>query len=52
LPKVELHAHVNGSLSDASVLRLVHERGQAAGITERDVEDIMSKSEREGDGTH
>jgi hypothetical protein len=50
LPKVELHAHINGSLSDASLLRLVHERGQAVGITEKDVEDVMSKSRWRGGG--
>lgn len=46
MPKVELHAHLNGSVSDSTLLELARELGEKGVIVFSDVEHVILKSDR------
>jgi adenosine deaminase len=46
LPKVELHAHLNGSIRDATLLELARERSKKGQLVLSDVEDVILKDDR------
>lgn len=46
LPKVELHAHLNGSIRDATLLELARERSKKGQLVLSDFEDVILKDDR------
>ncbi|CAN0912659.1 N6-mAMP deaminase [Linum grandiflorum] len=46
LPKVELHAHLNGSVRASTLLELARNLGEKAGIALSDVEHVIVKGDR------
>ncbi|KAL9259856.1 N6-mAMP deaminase-like protein [Drosera capensis] len=46
MPKVELHAHLNGSIRDATLLEIAKGLGEKAVIVFSDVEHVILKSDR------
>eukprot|EP01018_Ginkgo_biloba_P003531 Gb_00816 [translate_table: standard] len=46
VPKVELHAHLNGSIRDTTLLELARERSKKGQLVLSDVEDLIEKDDR------
>ncbi|XP_031473591.1 N6-mAMP deaminase-like isoform X1 [Nymphaea colorata] len=46
LPKIELHAHLNGSVRDATLLELAKDLGNKGVLVFSDVEHVIKKSDR------
>ncbi|CAI9087785.1 OLC1v1021954C2 [Oldenlandia corymbosa var. corymbosa] len=46
MPKVELHAHLNGSIRDTTLLELARELGEKGSIVFSDVEQVIMKNDR------
>ncbi|XP_057764848.1 N6-mAMP deaminase isoform X2 [Salvia miltiorrhiza] len=46
MPKIELHAHLNGSIRDSTLLELARELGEKGAIVFSDVEHVILKSDR------
>ncbi|KAH6790491.1 adenosine/AMP deaminase family protein [Perilla frutescens var. frutescens] len=46
MPKIELHAHLNGSIRDSTVLELARELGEEGAIVFSDVEHVILKNDR------
>ncbi|KFK22555.1 hypothetical protein AALP_AAs44839U000100 [Arabis alpina] len=46
LPKIELHAHLNGSIRDSTLLELARVLGDKGVIVFTDVEDVIKKNDR------
>ncbi|XP_023636989.1 adenosine deaminase-like protein [Capsella rubella] len=46
LPKIELHAHLNGSIRDSTLLELAKVLGEKGVITFADVEHVIQKNDR------
>ncbi|CAH2071650.1 unnamed protein product [Thlaspi arvense] len=46
LPKIELHAHLNGSIRDSTLLELAKVLGEKGVIVFADVEDVIRKNDR------
>ncbi|KAG2330662.1 hypothetical protein Bca52824_001842 [Brassica carinata] len=46
MPKIELHAHLNGSIRDSTLLELARVLGEKGVIVLSDVEDVIQKNDR------
>lgn len=46
IPKVELHAHLNGSIRDSTLLELARDLGQKGRVAFLDVEHVIMKNDR------
>ncbi|KAL6546731.1 hypothetical protein OROMI_022452 [Orobanche minor] len=46
MPKIELHAHLNGSIRDSTLLELARELGEKGAICFSDVEHVILKNDR------
>ncbi|KAL7130245.1 hypothetical protein ABFS83_13G121500 [Erythranthe nasuta] len=46
MPKIELHAHLNGSIRDSTLLKLARELGEKGAINFPDVEHVILKNDR------
>ncbi|KAL6562218.1 hypothetical protein OROGR_003225 [Orobanche gracilis] len=46
MPKIELHAHLNGSIRDSTLLELARELGEKGAIGFSDVEHVILKNDR------
>ncbi|WZZ14342.1 N6-mAMP deaminase [Brassica rapa] len=46
MPKIELHAHLNGSIRDTTLLELARVLGEKGVIVFSDVEDVIQKNDR------
>ncbi|KAL3820685.1 hypothetical protein ACJIZ3_006590 [Penstemon smallii] len=46
MPKIELHAHLNGSIRDSTLLELAKELGEKGTIVFSEVEHVLSKNDR------
>ncbi|PIN21147.1 Adenine deaminase/adenosine deaminase [Handroanthus impetiginosus] len=46
MPKIELHAHLNGSIRDSTLLELARELGEKGAIVFSDVEHVILKHDR------
>ncbi|GFP97018.1 adenosine deaminase-like protein [Phtheirospermum japonicum] len=46
MPKIELHAHLNGSIRDSTLMELARELGEKGAIVFSDVEHVILKNDR------
>ncbi|CAH8381850.1 unnamed protein product [Eruca vesicaria subsp. sativa] len=46
MPKIELHAHLNGSIRDSTLLELARVLGEKGVVVFSDVEDVIQKNDR------